>query len=391
MPVQIVGTAVDITERQEMEDALRKSQAQLTALIENREEAIWSVDTEKRVLNFNRPIAEVFKILYGIEMKQGNVITEGLPAKDAKRWSRRYEHCIKGKSYSFIDQFNLDGEKTYVEFSLNPIHIDNGSVLGVSVLARNITPQKIFEKSLQEAKEAAEAANSTKSQFLANMSHEIRTPMNGIIGFAELLLLSKLTPSQREYLNIVRHSADSLLVLINDLLDLSKIESGKLELVNTEFNFHLLLKEVVRTFQVKAKDQQLKIILSIDQRIPPLIIGDEMRLRQVFVNLIGNSVKFSKNGSVTIRSFYKQCIGNTLTIYTEVIDEGIGIEKEKQNIIFDAFNQIDNPLTRKYGGTGLGLSIAKKLITMMYGEIGVESELGKGSKFHFTIQVNVPA
>jgi PAS domain S-box-containing protein len=389
MPVKIVGTAVDITERQQMEDALRKSQAQLSALIENREEAIWSVDTEKRILNFNRPIAEIFKSLWGVELRQGNVITDGLPVKMAKKWTHRYDRCIKGSSYSFVDEFILNEKKSFVEFSLNPLHVENGSILGVSVLARNITPQKAFEKSLQEAKEAAEAANSTKSQFLANMSHEIRTPMNGIIGFAELLLRSRLTAAQREYLGIVRHSADTLLILINDLLDISKIESGKLELVNNEFNFHALLKEVVRTFQVKTKDQQLKIVLRIDKKIPPVIIGDEMRLRQVFVNLIGNSVKFSKNGTIRVHSLCKHFLDKTLTIYTEVTDEGIGIEKEKQNLIFEPFNQIDDPLTRQYGGTGLGLSIAKKLVNMMHGEIGVDSEPGKGSKFHFTVQMNI--
>ncbi|MEO6169092.1 MAG: PAS domain S-box protein [Chitinophagales bacterium] len=390
MPVHIVGTAVDITERQQMEDAVRKSQAQLAALIENREESIWSVDANRRILNFNKPIAEVFKIYYGVTMRQGALITDDLPKEMADLWLERYDRSMKGDSYNMVDPFEQNGKTYFIEFSFNPIRVEDGSIIGVSVLGRNITQQKTFEASLQKAKEAAEAANRTKSQFLANMSHEIRTPMNGIIGFADLLLQSKLTPQQHEYLDIVRYSADSLLTLINDLLDISKIESGKLELVNTEFNLPGLMKEVARSFKVKAKEQHLKLVLKIDKKIPAVVIGDEMRFRQVMVNLIGNAVKFSKDGNVTINSKVKEQDDKGMVIITEVVDCGIGIEKEKQEIIFEPFNQIDTLLTRKYGGTGLGLSIARKLVNMMGGEIHVESEPGRGSRFYFTAVVLLP-
>ncbi|HUM45811.1 MAG TPA: PAS domain S-box protein [Chitinophagales bacterium] len=391
MPVHIVGTAVDITERQQMEDAVRKSQAQLAALIENREESIWSVDANRRIINFNKPIAEVFKMYYGITMQQGALITDGLPKEMADLWLERYERSMSGNSYNTVDPFELNGKSYFIEFSFNPIRVEDGSIIGVSVLGRNITQQKTFEKSLQQAKEAAEAANRTKSQFLANMSHEIRTPMNGIIGFADLLLQSRLTPQQHEYLDIVRYSADSLLTLINDLLDISKIESGKLELVNTEFNLPVLLRDVVRSFKVKAKEQHLKLLLKTDKAIPAIVIGDEMRFRQVMVNLIGNAVKFSKDGAVNISSTVLEQDKKKLVILTEVIDRGIGIEKEKQGIIFEPFSQIDTQLTRKYGGTGLGLSIARRLVNMMGGEIHVESEPGMGSRFYFTITAVLPA
>ncbi len=391
MPVSIVGTAVDITERQQMEDVIRKSQAQLTALIENREESIWSVDTNYRILSFNKTIANGFKEYYHVTMQQGALITDGFPKEVAKTWLKRYQRSLKGESYSIVEQFHSNKKPFFIEFSLNPIHVEDGSIIGVSVLGRNITQQKKFEHSLEQAKEAAEAANRTKSQFLANMSHEIRTPMNGIIGFTDLLLQSKLTPVQHEYLDIVRYSADSLLTLINDLLDISKIESGKLELVHSPFNLPGLMKEVVRSFKVKAEEQKLQIVLEIDKAIPAVVIGDEMRFRQIMVNLIGNAVKFSKDGTVTVNSRLLEQKNNQLVIFAEVIDHGIGIEKAQQLIIFEPFKQIDTLLTRKYGGTGLGLSIARKLINMMGGEIHVDSEPGKGSRFYFTIHVAVPA
>lgn len=384
MPVSIVGTAVDITERQAMEDAVRKSQAQLLALIENREESIWSVDEHCRIINFNKPIADAFKAYYGITMKQGALITDGFPEDVATMWVERYERSMKGESFNTVDEYLIKGKSYYIEYSLNPIRIEDGNIIGVSVLGRNITPQKIFEKSLQEAKETAEKANRTKSQFLANMSHEIRTPMNGIIGFTDLLLQSKLTTQQHEYMEIVRNSADSLLELINDLLDISKIESGKLQLIADEFSIQHLMQDVLRSFKIKAKEQQLKLVLKIDRKIPTLLTGDEMRYRQVMVNLIGNAIKFSSDGIVKVNCKIDTQNEKELVIFTEVIDNGIGIEKEKQQIIFEPFQQIETAYTRKSGGTGLGLSIARKLVNMMGGNIQVESEPGKGSRFYFT-------
>lgn len=391
MPVSIVGTAVDITERQAMEDAVKKSQAQLIALIENREESIWSVDEHKRILNFNKPIAEAFKTYYGITMKQGALITEGFSPEMASTWTARYDQCLMGNSFSQVDTYAIDGKEYFVEYSLSPIRVEDGRIIGVSVLGRNITQQKIFEQSLQEAKEAAEAANRTKSQFLANMSHEIRTPMNGIMGFTDLLLQSKLSPQQQEYVEIVRYSADSLLLLINDLLDISKIESGKLELINHVYDFRGLMKDVVRSFKLKAKEQHIKIELKIGRDIPVMVVGDEIRFRQIMVNLIGNAVKFSNDGVVAVISKLLKREGDKLVILTEVVDKGIGIEKEMQEIIFEPFHQIDTMRTRKFGGTGLGLSIARKLVNMLGGEIQVESEPGKGSRFYFTIHASVPA
>ncbi len=390
LPVRIVGTTVDITERQQMEDALRESEAQLSTLIENREESIWSVDQEKRLIRFNSTFANLYNEFNNVELQQGMLITQHLPGKIAQLWNEWYDKALSGESLQQVDRYDYKGQEIFVEYSLNPIIIGDGKILGVSVVGRDITRQKYYEQSLEEAKNVAEEANRTKSQFLANISHEIRTPMNGIIGFTDLLLQSKVNVTQKEYLDIVRYSADSLLRLINDLLDISKIESGKLSLVNREFDIRKLLREIIRSFKAKANEQHLKLVTSIDPEIPKLLVGDEMRLQQVFVNIIGNAIKFSEHGKIVTDIKLSGKKKDSVTLLVEIEDEGIGISKEKHEAIFEPFNQLSDPFTTKYGGTGLGLSISKRLVQMMDGDIGLESEPGKGSKFHFTVQMQLP-
>lgn len=387
---RIVGTTIDITERQQMEDALRKSQAQLSALIENREEAIWSVDSEKRIVNYNKQFAEVFESMFGIRLRNGDIITEVLGEEMKKKWISRYEICIRGESLKFIEPFIIDGREVFVEFTANPIRMNDEQVIGVSVLGRNITQQIEFEQSLKEAKEFAEEANHAKSQFLANISHEIRTPMNGIIGFTDLLLQSKINVRQKEYLEIVHYSGETLLNLINDLLDISKIESGKLFLIHREFNLQKLLYEIVRSFKSRAMEQKLKLSASVEKGIPKILVGDEMRLQQIFINLIGNALKFSEQGQISAGVRIKEKHKDHLILLAEIEDQGIGISKDKHEKIFEPFNQIGDPLTTKYRGTGLGLSIARHLVEMMSGKLGVDSEPGKGSKFYFTFKLQLP-
>jgi len=390
MPVRIVGTAVDITDRQKMEDALRKSRAQLAALIENREETIWAIDSKFRLTDFNNSFALIYKKLFDVDVKHGDLIAHPLSVEEQAKWRHRYQKCLQGESLSFVEDLLIDDEKVFIEFAANPMRVPDGTIIGVSVLGRNITQQKNFERSLQQAKNAAEAANRTKSQFLANISHEIRTPMNGIIGFTDLLLQTKVNDKQKEYLDIVRYSADSLLQLINDLLDLSKIEAGKLLLGNREYDIRKLLRAIIKSFKPKAKQQHLSITLSIDRSVPAIVVGDEMRLQQIFVNIIGNAVKFSDHGTVEVRLKRQNSGDEKVILYAEVKDEGIGIPKDRQEAIFEAFHQLGDPYTSKYGGTGLGLSITKRLISMMDGTIGVDSEPGKGSLFHFTVDLGLP-
>ena len=247
--------------------------------------------------------------------------------------------------------------------------------------------QRVIERTaqLQAAKEAAEAATRVKSEFLANMSHEIRTPMNGIIGMTELLLGAEPTDEQREYLEMVKLSADSLLMLINDILDFSKIEAGKLDLEAADFNLVDCVESTLKTLALRAEEKGLELLCDVASEVPEVVHGDSGRLRQVIINLVSNAIKFTPQGEVGLRVGTAQP-GEAQVLHFTVTDTGIGIPPEKQKAIFDPFTQADSSTTRKYGGTGLGLTISSRLVTAMGGSIWVESMVGQGTQFHFTVQ-----
>lgn len=255
-------------------------------------------------------------------------------------------------------------------------------------LVSEIENRKLIEIELVEAKKKAESLNVAKSMFLAKVSHELRTPMNGVIGMTNLLLEGELTEKQRKLLGIVKFSSESLLSIINDLLDYSKIEFGKFQLDKAEFKFRELIDKVRNSLQSLADSKNLEFSVYVDDAIPDSLIGDSARIAQIINNLVSNSIKFTSSGKITLNLHLVENHDCILKIRGTVIDTGIGISKENYNKIFEGFTQIEPTLTRRYGGTGLGLSITKELIEMMKGDIVVESEIGKGSKFTFTIELN---
>ncbi len=286
-------------------------------------------------------------------------------------------------------QLRADGSERTLLTSKVPLRGDDGEVFGLLGIFADITDRKLMEQDLRTAKEKAEAASEAKSEFLANMSHEIRTPMNGIIGMADLLCETHLDDDQKTYADTIRGSAQSLLTIINDVLDLSKLDAEKMVLHPVDFELKACLSDVLMLFATQARDKGISLRLDLADNLPGHVHADEARLRQLLINLVGNAVKFTESGEVEIKVSRRDDTRGML-LDVAVRDTGIGIGKEELDSIFVRFNQAETSTTRRFGGTGLGLTISRMLTELMGGEIAVTSNIGEGSCFRLSLPVGAP-
>ena len=378
-----VLTFLDITERKRSEQALRESDERLCALVQSLDDIVFELDATGTYCNvwardeslLARPAAELI----------GRQASDVLGKEYFQPFLNSIRHVLEsGKREDLEYQLQLNGKEHWFQARISPIHVTEGPSETVSLVIREITERKRAEEETRRAKEAAESANRAKSEFLANMSHEIRTPMNGIIGMTELALETDLTGEQRDYLTTVKDCANALLTVINDILDFSKIDAGKLSLDAIAFNLRDSLGETAKILATAAHRKGLELVMAIHPDVPDFVRGDPTRLRQIIVNLVGNAIKFTGQGEIVLRAEVESRDEDNLLLRFTVQDTGIGIPKEKQQVIFEAFAQADGSTSRKFGGTGLGLTISARLVKLMNGRIWVESETGRGSAFHFT-------
>ena len=384
---KITGVQVafwDVTDKVEAEEALKRSDARFRRLVHSDIIGIIIATLGGRVLEANDEFLRI------VGYTRDDVISNRL------RWDRLTPPEHAALDQKAIASLKSTGrcdawEKEYLRADGSRVPV----VVGVTMLEEghdeclcyvlDMTEQKKVEAELQAAKEAADEASRAKSAFLANMSHEIRTPMNAIIGMTELVLDTQLSSEQRDYLAMVSESADSLLAIINDILDFSKIEAGRLEIEEIDFPLHDCIGGAVKALAVNAFGRGLELVCRIDRGVPNRVIGDPVRLRQIINNLVGNAVKFTESGEVVVRATAVPNGNREKKVQISVTDTGIGIAPEKQQFIFDAFEQLDKSMARKYGGTGLGLAISARIARLMGGELTFDSESGKGSRFTLEI------
>jgi signal transduction histidine kinase/DNA-binding response OmpR family regulator len=387
---ELAASRAEVAARQQ---ELERSTAVLGAILERMNDGVLAGDAEKKILVANPAARRILGLDtrgpgWMAQVRQYLRLADGVTALGPDDGPLR--RAVMGEVFEDLELFVLPGpgrEGAYIECSGAPLANERGESLGGMVVFRDVTERRRGEASLRQAKDEAVAATAAKSEFLANMSHEIRTPMNGILGMTELLLETGVTRAQREYLDLVKSSADSLLDVINGILDFSKIEAGRMELDPQAFALRDSVGDTVRALAVRAHQKGLELACRFEEAVPDRVVADAGRLRQVIVNLVGNAVKFTARGEVVVEVGCDPAGPGEATLRVSVRDTGVGIPADKHAAIFESFTQADGSTTRQFGGTGLGLAISARLVALMGGRLWVESAPGRGSRFHITARV----
>ena len=383
----------EIAQRTHAENELRQSEARYRGIFENAVEGMFQTTPDGHYINANPALARIYGYDAPESLIRGLTDIRGKLYVDPSRRDEFASLLQKDNTVSGFESqiYRSDGKTIWIAESARAVRDSNGALIYYEGSVQDISGRKHDEEELQRAKLAAELGAQAKSEFLANMSHELRTPMNGIMGMTELALDTSLSPEQREYLLIVRDSADSLLELLNEILDFSKIEAGKWELEDAAFSLRDELSMALKALSIRANRKGLELVCDIPSTVPDALSGDFGRLRQILVNLIGNAIKFTERGEIVLSVRNEKQSEDDVFLHFMVTDTGVGIPADKLRMIFDPFTQADSSTTRRYGGTGLGLAICARLVALMDGQIWVESEVGKGSTFHYIVRLTTRA